>query len=380
MNEARVYVWHPDPAHPLGGRVRLETVPFEGLESRWVRVRDAKAVGPFLFDPSRGGKRVDRGTASPEAQESHQEAARFGEVNAAYHLDRVAAYVDGLLRELGAVSLPRVTVVVGAHPAGPERDGTVDGTRHKGRWRPFQGGHYRLPGPRLNIRELDPVAPEGEIHLGPGWELLEHGALVQAAGAPYRHNASHNAGILYHEYGHHLTRHVADFQGNDRRPPGLQENQKTSIDEGVSDYLAAVMLDSPHIWAWHRRHDGAFRHRRSLLSPRTMEEFQSGPDADIHANGTIWAASLWDLRTRMGDPRATDLLVMKSLLLSRDLYRRAEGEELDRLRTGDEGYAAGLDLLLRADAELNAAAHRGLISSVFAARGLRVYRNAGLSH
>ncbi len=393
MSLGRVHLWQPDVSSPLGGRILLERVPLPNLDAiepvrlsgHYVRVRNASVLdglplgdarpdpdGDFLFDPARGGRRVDR-TPSPDprARESYTQASRFGEVNAYFHLDRIASYVDGLLRALGAASLPRVTAVVSAHSATAVRNGTADGVRHRGRWRPFQGGHYRLPGPRLNIREPEPVSPEGEIHLGPGWELLEHGAFVEAAGAAYRHNASHNAGILCHEYGHHVTRHLADFQGNARRPPELQENRKTSLDEGISDYWAATMLGSPHIWAWHRRHDDRVRHRRSLLSPRTMADFIPGPDVDLHANGTIWAAALWDLRTRMARPGETDLLLAKSLLLSGEVYRGAAEADIDRLRYGEESYFTGLDVLLRADAELNGSAHRALILEVFGARGIR---------
>jgi len=400
MNLGRVYVWQPDASHPLGGRIELKevTLPNLGAErpgrltGHHVRVRNASVLegiplgdagpdagGDFLFQPARGGKRVDK-TASPDAQasESYIQASRFGEVNTYYHLDRIASHVNGLLEDLGALPLPRVTAVVNAHAATEEHHGIRDGVRHRGRWRAFQGGHYRLPGPRLNIREPHPVSPDGEIHVGPGWELLGHGALVESAGASYRHNASHNAAILYHEFGHHVTRHVADFQGNAQRPQELQENRKTSFDEGVSDYWAATMLDSPHIWAWHRRHDDRVRHRRSLLSPKTMGDFQLGPDADLHANGTIWAAALWELRTRMGHPEATDRLVLKSLLLLREVYARASGANLDLF--GEESFRSGVGALLRADAELNESGYRTLILDVFGARGIPGGRSSFRQH
>ena len=88
MNRGRVYVWLPDSAHPLGGRVTKEVVPLSNLDlegagqgrlwGRYLRVRNAgwvneadpltgqirptplgdaqpDAKGDFLFEPGRGG-------------------------------------------------------------------------------------------------------------------------------------------------------------------------------------------------------------------------------------------------------------------------------------------------------------------------------------
>src|SRR5262249_39796659 len=147
----------------------------------------------------------------------------FGEVNTYFHLDRIAAYVDGLLRTLGKPSLPRLIAVVNAHHGATEiAPGLRDGVEKHGKWLPFQGGHYRLPCRRTTVREHEPISPDGEIHLGPGWRLLEHGALPEAVGRRYRANAAHNAGILYHEYGHHITNHTADLMANQLRPSDRQ--------------------------------------------------------------------------------------------------------------------------------------------------------------
>src|SRR5262249_28771785 len=192
-------------------------------------------------------------------QSRYIQASHFGEVNSYFHIDRIASYIDELLKHLGAPSVPQVKAVVNAHHAATEVDSIRDGVRRGERWLPFQGGHYRLPSRRYDICEHAPLSPDGEIHLGPGWQLVEHGALVAAAGRRYRANASHNAGILYHEYGHHISRYTADFLGNALRSPRRQNNRKSAIDEGTCDYWAATMLGTPHIWYWHRRpHPEAF--------------------------------------------------------------------------------------------------------------------------
>ena len=251
MNRGRVFLWTPDPRRRPGGSVTASVVPLPhlearadgqlGLSGRFVVVRNAGALnerdpgsgavralrlgdaapnadGDFLFEHGRGGGRVDKVPfAKTRRRDRYVQAARFGEVNTYFHVDRIADYVDRLLRQLGRRPLPRVIAVVNAHPATLERDGrgTRDGVRRpSGRWFPFQGGHYRVPAHKCSVAEHEPLSPDGELHLGPGWLLLEHGALPEAAGAPYRATASHNAGIIYHEYAHHIARHTADFAAN----------------------------------------------------------------------------------------------------------------------------------------------------------------------
>jgi hypothetical protein len=254
MNLGRVYCWHPQPDLAVGGTLTLDILPLlrlrdsgEGfrLSGRYVTVHNAGAMvirwddgephptplgdalpdenGDFLFDPSRGGGRVDvQSLGRPKRRERYRQAAHFGEVNTYYHLDRMAAYVDALLHELGAASLPAVTVLVNAHHAATEiAPGMRDGVLRSGNWLPFQGGHYRLPTGRAGM-EHQPVAAMGEIHLGPGWRLVTDGALPTLAGRAYRANASHNVGIQYHEYAHHLCRHTADFCANAQRDRGAR--------------------------------------------------------------------------------------------------------------------------------------------------------------
>lgn len=403
-------MWLADRTCEGGGRAALAIVPLARLDAegpgerrlwgRFVRVRNAAVVnepgvspgevvpvpvgdarpderGDFLFEPQRGGARVDKYTLRSEKyRRRYVEAAHFGEVNAYFHLDLIGAYVDMLLRELGACSLPRVIAVVNAHHAAtPRPDGTRDGVLRFERWVPFQGGHYRLPARRYGLAEHDPISRDGEIHLGPGWKLLEHGALVETGGGRYRHSASHNAGTIYHEYGHHITRHTADFRANALRAPERQGNGKTDLDEGFCDYWVAAMLEAPHIWAWHRRHDDQEIHGRSLDSPARMEEYDASDTADPHANGTIWAAALWELRTKLQElredgARECDKLVLETLLLL--------GQEVGPLRPitarsvarARAGFGTALSVLLRADQMLHGGEHRDLVLECFARRGI----------
>src|ERR1700687_423236 len=402
MSNGRVYLWTPDSRELLGGHVEKEVVPLPGLTADaagkprlsgrlisvrnggWVNIPDSaggiRAVpigdaqpddrGNFCFEPGRGGGRMDKVTlADSDFRLRYIQASHFGEVNTYYHLYRIASYVEALLEELGAPKLPQVIAVVNAHHAATEVCGIRDGVRGTRQWLPFQGGHYRLPSRSYDIPEPNPVSHDGEIHLGPGWQLLSDGALVRAAGDRYRANASHNAGIIYHEYGHHITRYTADFRGNALRSPDGQNNRKSALDEGTCDYWTAAMLETPHIWAWHRRHDEQEVHVRSLVSRKTMDDFDAGPKANPHTNGTIWAAALWELRAELkrsqdDGARKCDLLVLKTLLLIGQV--EADGDqELPRMRAD---YSRAMATLLEADKGLYSGRHQSLILECFSRR------------
>ena len=421
----RVYRWELPPArdatttapHAVSQVVRLPNLidraaRSRGLRGRFVSVQNGAVInvpaltpdgpprvmplgdaepdeqGNLIFDPGRGGGRIDKvEVAEPGVRSRYLQAARFGEVNTYFHLDAIASYVDDLLGELGAPSLPPVIAVVHAHGA-PAGTGPRDGRLcPDGRWVPFQGGHYRLPGRATRIREHGLLSPMGEIHLGPGQKLARGGALAQLVGGPYRANASHNPGIILHEYGHHISRHTADFRANWLRPPGQQSNRKTGIDEGCADYWTAVMLGTPHIWFFHHPTDPAAPHRRSLTSTRTLADTRR---ADPHAVGTVWAAALWDLRVeaiqRAGTPdtgRRIDRLLLQALLLIGEQAKpkpnsgatgvdadRAAGERVRACVRQRRSFRSAASALLEADAILYHGVYRDRIARVLTRRGI----------
>lgn len=400
MNYGRVFIWRPDGTHPLGGRLDLEIVPLRDLtmqrevrlHGRLVQVTNGGALiepgpsegatlntaigdarpdssGHFIFGACWGGARVDKTVPAPAPENDrlqYVEAAHFGEVNTYYHLHKLASYVEGLLDELRLPRLPQVTAVVNAHHAATEHNGIRDGIASASGSTCFQGGHYRLPGGGNRIPEYHPISADGEIHLGPGRRLLKEGALAEFAardGRRYRKNASHNLGIIYHEYGHHIARHTADFRANRRRSPNRQDNLKIALDEGTADYWAAVMLQTPHIWACHRERDDA----RNLSSANTMDDFDT--KADPHTNGTIWAAMLWHLRAKLrsrhqdGD-RRTDMLVLKALHLMGEEGRRFAAK--CSAARGD--FAVASIALLRADSAVFGGRFRDDIVACLSAR------------
>jgi hypothetical protein len=422
MSHGRVYLWTPDVQNDSGGTLRATIVPLPNLDEngegkghlwgRFVRVKNGGAInepdeltgdvkvvqignaapdeeGNFIFEQGHGGGRLDKVLlADPEVRHRYIQASHFGEVNTYFHIDRIAAYVDELLHDLNGAPLPKVTVIVNAHHAATEHDGLRDGVRGTFHWLPFQGGHYRLPNNRLSampakvhyVREFHPISIDGEIHLGPGQRLLSHGALVDAAGGRYRANASHNPGVIYHEYGHHISRHTADFRANALLPNDQQDNRKISLDEGIADYWAATLLNTPHLWLRRLRRDGHAAHTRSLIANKTMVDYVRGPMADSHANGTIWASALWDLRTVMAekesdDVRRADLLVLKSLLLLGKFVGTDQTPTVKSSRSARKSFSAGLAALLQADELLFAGRYHDVIIAPFSTRGIKLEKN-----
>lgn len=304
MTRAAVYL--PDRRSRSEGRSgpgRLEEIELDVLEVGSAQVvlpeatvRDERGGALFtgdglgrelVFDPSAGG--------GPLADAAADRAARaFGVVNAAFHTQRALRHVSGLLGH----PLPRLLVRIGMHEL----------TRRWG------GGHYRLPGQGAGA-DPDATSPAGEVHLSGGAGFVATSDTDRYFRAP-----AHNPAIVYHEVGHHVCRHTADFRLNRLRPPGQQTNRKTALDEGTADVITAILLDTADIYGWHRHRIPEHDQRRRTLDPRwTMAHFQGGPHADPHADGTVWASACWSARRRVtdtgADPTRFDALLLLGLEL-----------------------------------------------------------------
>lgn len=276
--------------------------------------------GDFCFQSRRGGVSAARNErAGGRYWLKIIEASQFGQVNAYYHITRLASYVDKLLQGLGESSLPKVRVLVGAHSGYNPNTGTFSQDDV------LAGGHYRVAARSYQPAEPLNMMPTGEIHLGPGKYYVKWGnhpihRTRRWQGKPYFHQPSHNPAIVYHEYGHHIVRHTADFRGNTQRQPHRQSNVKNWFDEGICDYFVAVMLGHPFIYEWHRGNLAPTDHRYRNLEPgRTLKMFDSSPTADPHYNGTIWATFLWRLRTTFIEvegwqPQYVDQVILHALL------------------------------------------------------------------
>jgi hypothetical protein len=349
---AVVRVWLPDGTDRPGclEEVQLDVESVEpwrlvlaGLEVEDVRggVDLTRGGTDLRFAPASGGGPLSDARGMREAR-------AFGIVNAAYHVRRGLDRIEHLLGS----SLPPLIVRIGTHRS------------QRPRW---GGGHYRLPAATYaELPEVDEPSATGEIHLGCG---RSYGA---APSGPYFMAPAHNLAILYHELGHHVTRHTADFRLNRLRPVDSQANHKIPLDEGTCDYLTGVLLGRPDIFGWHRaRVPTSSMLRRRLDASSTMAAFRGGSDVDPHVDGTVWATALWATRTAVvhdGYPPETfDALVLDGLVR---IGRAGDSEASDAALRRRRYFSNALAAILAADSDHGA----GLASTIeasFAARGIR---------
>jgi hypothetical protein len=119
-----------------------------------------------------------------------------------------------------------------------------------------------------------------------------------------------DAEVIVHEYGHSVQ---------DAQVPGFGTNLESgSIGEGFSDYLAVAVSSwatgSPTLTPeacvadWDSvSYTTAVPHcLRRLDGTKHYPEDVRG---EVHADGEIWSAALWDIRRALGDTKATTLIV-----------------------------------------------------------------------
>lgn len=314
------------------------TLPGVTVLDRSVEGLDNKT--DLCYDHARGGGWL-------VSAEEQAQARAFGVVNVAYHLQRGLGRLETLLGH----ALPPLVAKIGTHtPDAPT----------------WSGAHYRLPADDYSeLPEREPIAPTGEIHFAAG-----HG-FISFEGERYFRAPAHNPAIIYHELGHHLCRHTADFRLNRRRPPLSQGNRKIPLDEGTSDYIAAIMLEAPDIFGWQRPDlPLTSPQRRCLSAPWTMAHYRGGSGHDPHIEGTVWSSALWAVRSaimRHGIPAERfDEIVIKAL----DRFGGADHDvEWDEALRRRRHFSRMLETMLAVDVELDA--HCGdVIERVCAERGI----------
>jgi hypothetical protein len=107
-----------------------------------------------------------------------------------------------------------------------------------------------------------------------------------------------------------------------------------------------------------------------------MAQYDVSPKADAHANGTIWGAALWDMRTRLSltqpdGARRADLIVLQALLLLGRLVDRGDEPSVRGSRALRRSFASGAAAILQANKILNSGKYSDLILSSFSKRGIQ---------
>lgn len=176
-------------------------------------------------------------------------------------------------------------------------------------------------------------------------------------------DSSVDSDVVFHEYGHGISNRLI---GNGST--ALSGTQSGAMGEGWSDY-----------WAITRNNDGAVGEyvvnntigiRRAAYTVPAAAVHDSYADVgaggfEVHNDGEVWAATLWDLRTQLG-ATVTDRLVLN-------------GMKYTPVRPS---FLNARDGILQADQNLNAGANRCAIWTVFARHGMGVSAvgNDGTTH
>jgi hypothetical protein len=106
-----------------------------------------------------------------------------------------------------------------------------------------------------------------------------------------------DADVIYHEYGHGLTWRMIGSMGG-----GLAG----SIGEGMSDVVACYITENDTVGEWVKNNTLGIRRYPYTNYPLT---YRSANTTSVHANGEIYAGTMWKLRTAwLASGRSMDLL------------------------------------------------------------------------
>jgi uncharacterized protein (TIGR03437 family) len=163
-------------------------------------------------------------------------------------------------------------------------------------------------------------------------------------------DSSDDGQVVLHEYAHGVSNRLVGAKISTSCLNGVQSG---AMGEGWSDYFSISFFNNPIEGAYSTQ-DAVKGFRRHSYEgyPFTYEDIGNA-GYEVHNDGEIWAAALWDLRQALGQG-VTDLLVMNGL----------------KSTPCHPGMTDARDAILAADLATNAGANRAKIWLVFARHGL----------
>ncbi len=126
-------------------------------------------------------------------------------------------------------------------------------------------------------------------------------------------DSSYSAQIVFHEYAHGVTTRIV---GGPSSSTCLNGTQSAGLGEGWSDYFSISYTGDPVEGAYLTGNSERGIRRQSYEGYTfTYEDLGNDGFAAPHPEGEIWAATLWDLRNKLGQD-AVDRLAMDGLKLT----------------------------------------------------------------
>ncbi len=176
-------------------------------------------------------------------------------------------------------------------------------------------------------------------------------------------DSSIDGDVVFHEYGHGISnRLIGNGSG------GLSGTQSGAMGEGWSDYWAITINNDGAVGEYVTNNPNGIRRAAYTVPAATVHDSYADVGAggfQVHRDGEVWAATLWDLRTQLG-AAITDRIVLNGM----------------KFTPTRPSFLNARDGILQADQNLNGGANRCAIWTVFARHGMGVSAvgNDGTTH
>jgi len=173
-------------------------------------------------------------------------------------------------------------------------------------------------------------------------------------------DSSVDGDVVFHEYGHGISNRLI---GNGST--ALSGTQSGAMGEGWSDYWAITINNDGAVGEYVTNNPAGIRRAAYTVPAAAVHDSYADLGAGVHADGEVWAATLWDLRTQLG-ATITDRIVLNGM----------------KFTPTRPSYLNARDGIIQADQNLNGGANRCTIWTVFARHGMGVSAvgNDGTTH
>jgi len=173
-------------------------------------------------------------------------------------------------------------------------------------------------------------------------------------------DSSVDGDVVFHEYGHGISNRLI---GNGST--ALSGTQSGAMGEGWSDYWAITINNDGAVGEYVTNNPAGIRRAAYTVPAAAVHDSYSDLGFGVHADGEVWAATLWDLRTQLG-AATTNLIVLNGM----------------KFTPTRPSFLNARDGIIQADQNLNGGANRCTIWTVFARHGMGVSAvgNDGTTH
>ena len=176
-------------------------------------------------------------------------------------------------------------------------------------------------------------------------------------------DSSVDSDVVFHEYGHGISnRLIGNGSG------ALSGTQSGAMGEGWSDYWSITINNNGAVGEYVVNNSAGIRRAAYTVPAAAVHDSYADVGAggfEVHRDGEVWAATLWDLRTQLG-AAITDRIVLNGM----------------KFTPTRPSFLNARDGILQADQNLNGGANRCAIWAVFARHGMGVSAvgNDGTTH